>query len=165
MAKSAILGLVVLIIAGLGYYLFTHVQSDISNTRQNTINSSISQTSNIVLAGKSALLLDFNNAEYQNALKSDKLIVLYFYTNWCPICREEFPKMKDAFDELDTDKVVGFRINYNDNQTDEFEEEIAREFGVAYQHAKVFLKNGQMILKSPENWEKNKYLEEINKAI
>src|SRR3989338_8084469 len=42
-----------------------------------------------VLAGKSALLLDYNKADYDMAIASDKLVVLYFYANWCPICKEE----------------------------------------------------------------------------
>ena len=42
-----------------------------------------------VLAGKAAPLLDFVKADYDAAVKSDKLVVLYFYANWCPICKEE----------------------------------------------------------------------------
>jgi len=83
---------------------------------------------------------------------SDKLIVLYFYANWCPICREEFPKMQSAFDQINDSSVIGFRINYNDNETDDNEKGLAKEFGVAYQHTKVFIKNGQRVLKAPESW-------------
>lgn len=115
-----------------------------------------------VLAGSAARLLDFTKADYDAALKTDKLIVLYFYANWCPICKKEFPKMQEAFNELSTDDVIGFRVNYNDNETDAVEKGLAREFGVAYQHTKVFLKNGVRILKSPESWEKDRYLSEIN---
>lgn len=117
----------------------------------------------VVLAGKSAPLLVFTKSDYDSAVASDKLVVLYFYANWCPICKAEFPKMQEAFNEITSDKVVGFRINYNDNQTDNDEKNLAREFGVAYQHTKVFLKNGERILKSPESWSKDRYLSEINK--
>lgn len=118
-----------------------------------------------VLAGKSSPLLDFQKQDYEQALKSDKLVVLYFYANWCPICKEEVPKLKSAFNELSSDKVIGFRINYNDSDTDSDEVVLAKEFGVAYQHTKVFLKNGKRVLKSPESWGKERYLEEINKNI
>src|SRR3990167_11024200 len=89
--------------------------------------------SGAVLAGKSAPLLDFTKADYDAALNTDKLIVLYFYANWCPICRAEFPIMQKAFNELNTDKAVGFRVNYNDSETDNDEKNLARQFGVAYQ--------------------------------
>ena len=110
-------------------------------------------------------LLDFNKDDYDQAFKSDKLIVLYFYANWCPICKAEFPLMVEAFNELNTDKVIGFRVNFNDNQTDENEEELAREYGVAYQHTKVFIRNGERIGKWPDGWDKNRYLLEINSRL
>src|SRR3989338_10616786 len=121
--------------------------------------------SGAMIAGKSAPLLDFTKADYDVAVKSDKLVVLYFYANWCPICKAEFPVMQNAFNELSTDKVIGFRVNYNDNQTDNDEKSLAKQFGVAYQHTKVFVKNDQRILKSPEGWDDKRYDMEINKAL
>ena len=118
-----------------------------------------------ILAGDSALLLDFKKADYDKALQTDKLIVLYFYANWCPICRAEFPKMQEAFNELNSEQVIGFRVNFNDNETDADEKALASEFGVAYQHTKVFVKNGQRVGKSPESWDKDRYLSEINKSL
>src|SRR3989344_1470303 len=111
-----------------------------------------------VLAGTSAPLLEYNRLDYDAALASDKLVVVYFYANWCPICVAEFPKMQEAFNELKSDKVVGFRMNYNDNETDDQEKSYAREYGVAFQHTKVFVKNGDRVLKSPESWDKARYL-------
>ncbi len=118
-----------------------------------------------VLAGKSAPLLDYNKADYDAAVKSDKLVALYFVANWCPICKVELPRLYAAFNELTTDKVIGFQVNYNDSDTDANEKALASQFGVAYQHTKVFLKNRQRILKSPESWSKEQHLSEINKAL
>ena len=119
-----------------------------------------------VLAGKSAPLLVYNKADYDTAMQSDKLVVLYFYANWCPICKSETANaLYPAFNELATDTVVGFRVNYNDSDTDSNEKSLASQFGVAYQHTKVFVKNGQRILKSPEGWDEKRYDMEISKAI
>ena len=115
-----------------------------------------------ILAGTDSLLLDFNQKDYQKALAEKKLVVLYFYANWCPVCIAEFPLMQSAFDKLANDDVIGFRVNYNDNQTDGDEKALAREFGVAYQHTKVILKDGERVLKSPEGWDEARYLSEIN---
>lgn len=117
--------------------------------------------SGTVLAGTSAPLLDFKKADYDAALKTDKLVVLYFYANWCPICKAEFPQMQAAFNELTADNVIGFRVNYNDDETDADEKALAREFGVPYQHTKVFVKNGERVLKSPEGWNTARYRSEI----
>lgn len=106
-------------------------------------------------------LLDFTKADYDKAIASGKLVTLYFYASWCPICRAEFPKMQSAFDKLDRSDVVGFRVNYNDSDTDVNEEALAREFGVAYQHTKVFVKGDTRVLKSPESWNESRYSSEI----
>ena len=117
------------------------------------------------LAGSLSPLLIFNQADYEQALSSNKLIILYFYANWCPLCKEELPYLYGAFNELASDQVIGFRVHYNDNETGEAEEALAREYGVAYQHTKVFIKNGERILKAPESWDKDRYLTEINKFL
>jgi thiol-disulfide isomerase/thioredoxin len=118
-----------------------------------------------VLAGSSAPLLVFNQADYDKAVAEGKLIVLYFYANWCPTCKAEFPSVQAAFDQLNSNKVVGFRVNFNDNETDTSEEALAREFGVPYQHTKVFVQNGNQLLKSPETWDAQRYVSEITSRI
>ncbi|MDQ3089842.1 MAG: thioredoxin family protein [bacterium] len=118
-----------------------------------------------VLAGNSSPLLEFNKADYDTAIKSNKLVVLYFYANWCPTCKVEFPKAEAAFDTLTGEQVVGFRVNYKDNETSSDEVNLAREFGVPYQHTKVFIKGGKQVLKSPESWDTARYISEINKAL
>jgi len=129
-------------------------------------NSAMADYEGQIIAGKSSPLIDFNKADYEAVLKTDKLVVLYFYANWCPICKQEVSSaLYPAFNELAGENVVGFRVNYNDNQTDNDEKALAKEFGVGYQHTKVFLKNGQRILKAPDSWSKDRYLSEINKAI
>lgn len=120
----------------------------------------------VVLAGSSNPLYDFHKPTYETALKSDKLIVLYFYNNTCPICRVELPEaLYPAFNELKDGNVIGFRVNFNDSDTDQDERALAQEFGVPYQHTKVFVKKGERVLKSPEQWGKSRYIMEINKAI
>jgi len=121
--------------------------------------------SGTVLAGSSSPLLEFNQADYDKAIASDKLVLLYFYANWCPICRAEFPKMQQAFDQLSGSEVVGFKVNYNDTKITDQEKALAQKFGVAYQHTKVALRNGERILKAPDSWETQRYLDEISKLV
>lgn len=118
-----------------------------------------------ILAGDVSPLLDFTRIDYDKAVASDRLIVLYFYASWCPLCKAEFPKMQSAFDALSSDRVVGFRVNYNDGDTDSDEKNLAREFGIAYQHTKVFIQRGKRVLKSPETWDEARYATEIAEAL
>jgi thiol-disulfide isomerase/thioredoxin len=118
-----------------------------------------------VLAGTESLLLDFNSGDYQKALSEKDIVVLYFFANWCPLCKAEFPRMQSVFEKLQNSDVIGFRVSFKDSQTDDSEEELAKEFGVAYQHTKVILKNSERVLKSPETWEEERYLSEINSLL
>lgn len=158
--NKTFIAIVCILIVGVGIFLLTRSQS----TPKTPIPQSQTSTDGLPSAPQTDFY-DFSKGKYEEALNSDKLIVLYFYANWCPICKEEVPKLYSAFNELTTDKVIGFRVNFNDSDTDSDEENLAREFGVAYQHTKVFVKNGSRVLKSPESWEKDRYLDEIQKAL
>ena len=118
-----------------------------------------------VLAGsEKTKYLDFNKADYDNALKEKKKILLYFYANWCPICKAEQPNTFAAFNEINDPDLIGFRVNFRDSDTDADEEAIAKEFGVSYQHAKVILNDGQKVLKALDSWDKPRYLNELAKV-
>ena len=114
-----------------------------------------------LLAGTATPYYEFNKADYELALKTKHYVVLYFYANWCPICKAEQPNTFAAFDELQRADMVGFRVNYRDSETDADEEDLAKQFGVSYQHTKVVLKDGVRILKAPDSWDKQRYLDEL----
>jgi len=116
-------------------------------------------TTGTVLAGTTAPLLEYTDAEYQKALAGDKLIALFFYAEWCPTCKAEFPRMQEAFNGYTGSDVIGFRVHYNDDRTTASMKALAQEHGVAYQHTKVFIKNGTRIAKSPESWQTQTYLD------
>ncbi|HEY4496663.1 MAG TPA: thioredoxin family protein [Candidatus Paceibacterota bacterium] len=111
-------------------------------------------------------LLDFKKSDYDLALKNEENILLYFYANWCPICKNETTSgLYPAFNNLEGRDVIGFRINYNDNQVDGDEMDLAKKLGINYQHTKVLLKSGEPILISLEFWDKSRYLTEIDRLI
>lgn len=151
----------------------TNTEQVVENTRDNAVTAPESEKaadkpapeeavfSGTVLSGKKSKLLEFNKIDYDAALRTEKLIVIYFYADWCPICQAELPNLYAAFNELETDKVIGFRVNFNDDQTDMDEKNLAREFGIAYQHAKIFISKGRRVLKAEDPWQKDQYLEKI----
>jgi thiol-disulfide isomerase/thioredoxin len=118
-----------------------------------------------ILSDSDSPVIDFNKKDYEKALAENRIIVLYFYANWCPICAAEVPKFYDAMEEINNENVIGFRANFNDDDTDSDEEDLAREFGVSYQHTKVILVDGERILKAPDSWDKEHYITEINKLL
>ena len=64
--------------------------------------------------------------------------------------------------ELNKENIVGFRVNYNDNETDEYEKQLAKDFGITYQHSRVIIKNGVVILTDNTSWNKDRFLKELS---
>lgn len=62
--------------------------------------------------------------------------VLYFYANWCPICRPADQNLRENESKIPQDVTV-IRVNYNDPDTDQEEKDLAKKYGVVYQHTFV----------------------------
>jgi thiol-disulfide isomerase/thioredoxin len=82
---------------------------------------------------------------------------LYFYATWCPSCRAEQRFVQGAFDNLNDPNLVGFRVNWNDPETDDFEKELAREYGVGTQSTKILIRDGEIVQKTPRHFEAEEY--------
>jgi len=112
------------------------------------------------------LVAEFSMAGYTNAVKTGKVAVLYYYANWCPICRAEFPKFQAAVRTLADVRVSAFRVNYNDTDTDTDETTAAKTFQVGSQHTLVIVKNGELAFKgSTAGWTETQYTEKIREFL
>lgn len=158
----AIIVLVTVLVAGITSAVFLSQKNSQKQTSPSKRSTSLEDNS--ITAGSLSRYLEFNQEDYEKALASDKIVFLNFYANWCPICREEQPLVEEVFNELKTDQVVGFRVNYNDSDTNEAEKKLADRFGITYQHTKVILKDGKEVLKNGEPWDKERFEEEITNA-
>lgn len=94
---------------------------------------------------KSAKYLEFSR---QNMVQeSGTRRVLFFYANWCPTCKPADQDLRENVQKLPNDVVV-IRVNYNDDQTDEAEKELAQKYKVTYQHTFVQIdQNGDVVTK------------------
>lgn len=170
--KQIIISLIlisVLIISCQTDYTYTAKETgDVISESENSVKAPIEDSTSadkqapIILAGTTSKLFEFNQEEYDKATNEGKSILLIFYANWCPNCREEEIELKEAFNELSREDLVGFKVSFKDSETDEIEQELARENGVVYQHTKVIIDSqGERILKDLEVWDKDKFLEQL----
>ena len=118
-----------------------------------------------VLTNEGSPYLEFTKIDYEKALAEGKIIVLNFYANWCPVCRVEQPEVIKGFDSLNSSDVVGFRVSFNDSDTDDDEKQLAKQFKIPYQHTKLILKNGQEVKRSGDQWDKETFLKEVNSIL
>jgi thiol-disulfide isomerase/thioredoxin len=118
-----------------------------------------------VLAGNVAPFIIFNKEDYEKAKSENKIIVLDFYANWCPVCRAEEPEIFAGFDSLTSDRIIGFRVNYKDSDTDSDEQAMAREFNIPYQHTKIIVKNGVEVARFSTQWTRQDFSNAVNSAL
>lgn len=160
--KKIITFIIVFILVIFSIFFLINKNSSEESIQENSENSNI-KTEPVLIAGTTTPYYEFTQDSYEQAIADDKIILLYFYANWCPICkREQAEATLPAFNELNDSDVIGFRVNYKDDETSKDEEELAKQFGITYQHTKVILVSGELSLKDLNSWDKDKYLQELS---
>jgi thioredoxin 1 len=118
-----------------------------------------------ILVDAETPFVEFTQKDYEKALADGKVVILDFYADWCPICRGEAPVLEQGFRSLNNPDVIGFRVNYNDTETDADEEALAKKYGVTYQHTKVIIKDGTQVLKDGQVWDAETFVEQVNSVL
>lgn len=62
--------------------------------------------------------------------------VLFFYASWCPTCKPADADLIANESKIPNDVTV-IRVNYDDSDTDTEESELAKKYGITYQHTFV----------------------------
>lgn len=62
--------------------------------------------------------------------------VLFFYASWCPTCKPADANFTQNAGKIPED-VTLIRVNYNDPETDQEEKDLAKKYGITYQHTYV----------------------------
>jgi len=62
--------------------------------------------------------------------------VLFFYADWCPTCKPADKSFSQSISKIPSDVTI-IRVNYNDTDTDQAEKDLAKKYGITYQHTFV----------------------------
>lgn len=137
-------------------------ENDTENTEK-TNDSMMEKTADSMM--KKSEYKDFTKVDYDKAKEEGKIIYLEFAADWCPSCQAQHPKIVDAFENLNNQNVVGFRVNYKDSRTDQDEVDLARQFGITYQHTRIILDSkGSIVNRATGEWSSEQIVEELNKV-
>ena len=75
-------------------------------------------------------LYDTDSVSYSLKDYPGKLVMIHFWADWCPHCREEFPKLQHVYEELQSE---GFEIlAVNSGQAKDHVQEIKDTYALTY---------------------------------
>lgn len=164
MNKNAIVFFGLIILLGAMWVIFSSSvsqTSDKAKKTKGTVDSMKVETK--VLATKNSSFVEFNQKDYETALNEGKIVYLEFYANWCPICRAQEEDIIEGINKLTRADVAGFRVNFKDDQTDENEKALATKYKIPYQHHKIVLKDGKVVIDSAETWDVQTLISKLTK--
>ena len=149
MSKQIIIvGTILLVLVGGGLYLVasrSQNNKQVEMTQENNEetpegitqeknNASDEKADDTITTANSSRYVEYSETALEK--NRDKRRVLFFYASWCPTCRIADPDLKENTHKLPEGLVV-LRINYNDPDTDQEEKELAKKYGITYQHTFV----------------------------
>jgi len=166
--KIIIAGFGLLILVGGGLFITNQGSQQNKQIKMEQDNSAMMQKEDAVMEGKDEAMMKKDEGsmekdgdkmmkpdssryvEYSKAVldqSADMRRVLYFYATWCPSCKvanEDFTANPNKIPE----DVVVIRTNYNDPNTDQEEKDLAKKYGITYQHTFVQIdEQGKQITK------------------
>ncbi|MBI5358652.1 hypothetical protein HZB69_03460 [Candidatus Amesbacteria bacterium] len=116
-----IAGVIVLVLVGGGLFIANQQSQNAEQTK-------------MVKNDNTSRYVEYSKAALDQSVAKRR--VLYFYATWCPSCKvanEDFTANPNKIPE----DVVVIRTNYNDPNTAQEERDLAKKYGITYQHTFV----------------------------
>lgn len=92
------------------------------------------KTDDKMMKSGSARYVEYSKAALDGAVNNRR--VLFFYASWCPTCKPTDTDLTTNSSKIPVDVTV-IRVNYNDPETDQEEKDLAKKYGITYQHTFV----------------------------
>lgn len=165
---TAIVILAVVVVLGIGAYTLSQNSSKSTSMMKN--DEAVMAKDPSANSGQEAVMEKTDGAmmkENDSSMKDDKMAtsryvqyskpaldsassarrVLFFYANWCPSCKPANADFEANSSKIPTDLTV-IRVNYNDTETDKEEKDLAKKYGITYQHTYVQIdSSGKVVTK------------------
>ncbi len=132
MKNASLIIAVLIVLGGASVYAFMNKQTTIKDVK--TMQEPVSMVKEDTMMEKSKKYMPFSPELLENTTTTRR--VLFFYANWCPTCKSADKSFSESESKIPID-VSLFRVNYNDAETDQAEKDLAKKYGVTYQHTFV----------------------------
>lgn len=147
MMKNLIIGsLATTILLVLGINLVSQFKSNSQPPRRSqdfidTLDSSVNKTDATVSLPNTLATnyYEYSTDVFEAHISSNQGAVLFFYANWCPTCAAQEPLMVKVMNANVSKGKTAIRVNFNDSDTDQAEKDLAKKYGVTYQHTFVVI--------------------------
>ncbi len=141
-------------VLGIGVYVFSQntAQSDTMMKKEEAMKpqeQTVLESANKMMKKGESAMEEENKMDYKMARSryieyTDSVLestsgnrdVLFFYASWCPTCKSADENFRQNEDKIPAD-VRLIRVNYNDPDTDQEEKDLAKKYGITYQHTFV----------------------------
>lgn len=104
------------------------------------------------------MALEITDATFEEVLKSDKLVVVDFWAEWCGPCRMVGPIIEELAVDY-ADKAIIGKVDVDNN------DEITSKFGIRNIPTILFFKNGEIVDKQVGAAQKSALVEKIDKQL
>ena len=125
-------------VIGIGIFFFSQNSSSPNPVleQNKAIGPSNQQTDDDAVAEaiNSSRYVEYSKANFDAASSNRR--VLFFYASWCPTCKPADASFMQNESRIPED-VTLIRVNYNDPETDQDEKDLAKKYGITYQHTFV----------------------------
>lgn len=131
-----IIGVVILVIAG-GLFVVNQQSKNGEQAKMEQEKAATKQKENGAMAGdkiSNSRYVEYSKAALDKGASNRR--VLFFFASWCPTCRPTDVNLKENASKIPEDVTV-IRVNYNDPETDQEEKDLAKKYGITYQHTFV----------------------------
>ncbi len=170
--NAVLIGVIVVAVLALGIWAFTGRSDDAKMMPSPSAMMEKSPSPSVMMKKEEGAMmtngkvLEYTKEAYDRAVADGQVVALYFYANWCPICKVGFPKFESAVQALTSAKLTAFRVNWSDSDTSADETAAAKTFQVGSQHTLVIVKNGVGISKeSVGTTSAQEYQDKLTSAI
>ena len=104
------------------------------------------------------MALEITDATLEDVLKTDKLVVIDFWAEWCGPCKMVGPIIDELAEEYKEKAVIG-KVDVDNN------DETTSKYGIRNIPTTIFIKNGEIVDKVVGAGSKKVFVEKLEKHV